>query len=96
MCEFDGTLDHPQCYFHTALTEKDIVTIIKKLTGEPAGKCGQIGLKPFCKINPAPKVNKPNPPLVFTLYASFVLWFRNICHFRKAISSGPGSPKGQP
>ncbi|KAI5012274.1 hypothetical protein ZWY2020_024408 [Hordeum vulgare] len=55
MCEFDGTLDHPQCYFHTALTEKDIVAIIKKLTGEPAGKCGQIGLKPFCKINPAPK-----------------------------------------
>ncbi|KAI4988300.1 hypothetical protein ZWY2020_029930 [Hordeum vulgare] len=35
--------------------QKDIVTIIKKLTGEPAGKCGQIGLKPFCKINPAPK-----------------------------------------
>ncbi len=44
MCEFDGTLAHPQCYFHMALTEKDIVTIIKKLTGEPAGKCGQIGL----------------------------------------------------
>ncbi|KAI5012784.1 hypothetical protein ZWY2020_025050 [Hordeum vulgare] len=39
----------------SALTEKDIVTIIKKLTGEPAGKCGQNGLKPFCKINPAPK-----------------------------------------
>ncbi|KAI5018704.1 hypothetical protein ZWY2020_043592 [Hordeum vulgare] len=55
MCEFDGTLDHPQCYFHTALTEKDIVAIIKKLTGEPTTKCGQIGLKPFCKINPAPK-----------------------------------------
>ncbi|KAI5020137.1 hypothetical protein ZWY2020_045025 [Hordeum vulgare] len=55
MCEFDGTLDHPQCYFHTALTEKDIVTIIKKLTSEPAGKYGQIGLKPFFKINPAPK-----------------------------------------
>ncbi|KAI5003410.1 hypothetical protein ZWY2020_030570 [Hordeum vulgare] len=55
MCEFDGTLDHLQCYFHTALTENDIVTIIKKLTGEPAAKCGQIGLKPFCKINPTPK-----------------------------------------
>ncbi|KAI5011646.1 hypothetical protein ZWY2020_013783 [Hordeum vulgare] len=55
MCEFDGTLDHPQCYFHTALRETAIVAIIKKLTGEPAGKCGQIGLKPFCKINPAPK-----------------------------------------
>ncbi|KAI5015452.1 hypothetical protein ZWY2020_056842 [Hordeum vulgare] len=55
MCDFDGTLDHPQCYFHTALTKKDIVTIIRKLTGEPAAKCGQIGLKPFCKINPAPK-----------------------------------------
>ncbi|KAI4996695.1 hypothetical protein ZWY2020_052037 [Hordeum vulgare] len=55
MCDFDGTLDHPQCYFHTALTESDIVTIIKKLTGEPAPKCGMVGLKPFCKINPAPK-----------------------------------------
>ncbi|KAI4995217.1 hypothetical protein ZWY2020_035120 [Hordeum vulgare] len=55
MCEFDDTLDHPQCYFRTAQTESDIVTIIKKLTGEPAGKCSQIGLKPFCKINPAPK-----------------------------------------
>ncbi|KAI4994116.1 hypothetical protein ZWY2020_028393 [Hordeum vulgare] len=55
MCEFDGTLDHPQCYFHTALTEKDIVAIIRKLTGEPAAKCGQTGLKPFCKINLAPK-----------------------------------------
>ncbi|KAI4973189.1 hypothetical protein ZWY2020_028897 [Hordeum vulgare] len=55
MCDFDGTLDHPQCYFHTALTESDIVTIIKKLTGEPTAKCGQIGLKPFCKINPATK-----------------------------------------
>ncbi|KAI4981291.1 hypothetical protein ZWY2020_021776 [Hordeum vulgare] len=32
-----------------------IVSIIKKLTGEPLAKCGQIGLKPFCKINPAPK-----------------------------------------
>ncbi|KAI4988679.1 hypothetical protein ZWY2020_035919 [Hordeum vulgare] len=55
MCDFDGTLDHPQCYFRIALMEKDIVTIIKKLTGEPAGKCGQIGLKPLCKIIPAPK-----------------------------------------
>ena len=78
MCEFDGTLDHPQCYFHTSLTEKDTVTIIKKLTGEPAGKCGQIGLKPFSKINPAPKVNKPNPPLVLLLmlhlYCVFVTY----------------------
>ena len=57
-----------------ALTEKDIVTIIKKLTGEPAGKCGQIGLKPFCKINPAPKVSNFNPPFVFTSYVSFELW----------------------
>ena len=57
MCEFDGTLDHPQCYFRTTLTENDIVSIINKLTGEPLAKCGQIGLKPFCKINPAPKVN---------------------------------------
>ena len=65
MCEFDGTLDHPQCYFHTALTEKDIVAIIRKLTGEPAAKCGQIGLKPFCKINPAPKVTKANSPSTF-------------------------------
>ncbi|KAI4996973.1 hypothetical protein ZWY2020_052315 [Hordeum vulgare] len=55
MCEFDGTLNHPQCYFRTALMENDIVTMIKKLTGEPTAKCGQIGLKPFCKINPAPK-----------------------------------------
>ncbi|KAI5000401.1 hypothetical protein ZWY2020_004990 [Hordeum vulgare] len=55
MCDFDGTLDQPQCYFHTALIENDIVTIIKKLTGEPTAKCGQIGLKPFCKINPTPK-----------------------------------------
>ncbi|KAI4992973.1 hypothetical protein ZWY2020_007286 [Hordeum vulgare] len=38
-----------------AMTESDIVTIIKKFTGEPAAKSGQIGLKPFCKINPAPK-----------------------------------------
>ncbi|KAI5012421.1 hypothetical protein ZWY2020_024555 [Hordeum vulgare] len=57
MCEFDGTLDHPQCYLRTSLTENDIVSIIKKLTGEPLAKCGQIGLKPFCKINPAPKDN---------------------------------------
>ena len=28
MCEFDGTLDHPQCYFRTTLTENDIVSII--------------------------------------------------------------------
>uniref|UniRef100_A0A8I6XXT1 Uncharacterized protein n=1 Tax=Hordeum vulgare subsp. vulgare TaxID=112509 RepID=A0A8I6XXT1_HORVV len=55
MCEFDGTLDHPECYFRTTLTENDIVSIIKKLTGEPLAKCGQIGLKPFCKINLAPK-----------------------------------------
>ncbi|KAI4967084.1 hypothetical protein ZWY2020_031065 [Hordeum vulgare] len=55
MCEFDGTLDHPQCYFRTTLTENDIVSMIKKLTGEPLAKCSQIGLMPFCKINPAPK-----------------------------------------
>ncbi|KAI5011779.1 hypothetical protein ZWY2020_013916 [Hordeum vulgare] len=55
MCEFDGTLNHPQCYFHIALTEEDIVSIIKKQTGKPLAKCSQIGFKPFCKINPAPK-----------------------------------------
>ncbi|KAI4998589.1 hypothetical protein ZWY2020_053931 [Hordeum vulgare] len=60
MCELDGTLDHPQCYFHTTLTENDIVSIIKKLTGELLAKCGQIGLKPFCKINPAPKNSPPS------------------------------------
>ena len=29
MCEYDGSLNHPQCYFHRRLPEQDIVDIIK-------------------------------------------------------------------
>ncbi|KAI5004635.1 hypothetical protein ZWY2020_031878 [Hordeum vulgare] len=54
MCEYDGSLNHPQCFFHTRLTEEDIVEMIKKLTSEPLENYAKIGLKPFCLSNLAP------------------------------------------
>ncbi|KAI5008362.1 hypothetical protein ZWY2020_009410 [Hordeum vulgare] len=54
MCEYDGSENHPQCFFHTRLTEEDIVEMIRKLTSEPLENCTKIGLKTFCLSNPAP------------------------------------------
>ena len=56
MCEYNGSENHPQCFFHTKLTEEDIVDMIKKLTSESLENCAKIGLKPFCLSNPAPTV----------------------------------------
>ena len=56
MCEYDGSVDHPQCFHHKKLAERDIVGVIKKLTGESLEECAKIGLKAFCRSNPAPPV----------------------------------------
>ncbi|KAI5012487.1 hypothetical protein ZWY2020_024753 [Hordeum vulgare] len=55
MCEFNGDLNHPQCFYNVRLEEEDFVEIVKKLSGEPVENCSKIGLKPLCISNPAPE-----------------------------------------
>ena len=62
ICEFNGNLNHPQCFYNVRLEEEDIVEIVKKLSGEPVENCSKIGLKPFSVSNPAPEVKHPNSP----------------------------------
>ncbi|KAI4997497.1 hypothetical protein ZWY2020_052839 [Hordeum vulgare] len=59
MYEYDGTVNHPQCFHHKRLSESEIVGIIKKLTGEPLEECAKIGLKAFCRSNPVPPKSDP-------------------------------------
>ncbi|KAI4990147.1 hypothetical protein ZWY2020_038510 [Hordeum vulgare] len=56
MYEYDGTVNHLQCFHHKRLSESEIVGIIKKLTGDPLEECAKIGLKAFCRSNPVPPV----------------------------------------
>ena len=52
---------------------KDINSLMKKLCGEPKQACSKIGLKPFCRANPAPEVdNFTSHP--FDLMPSYVPW----------------------
>ncbi|KAI5013503.1 hypothetical protein ZWY2020_034615 [Hordeum vulgare] len=56
MYEYDGTVDHPQCFNRKRLSENEIFGIIKKQTGETLEECAKIGLKAFYRANPVPPV----------------------------------------
>lgn len=57
MCEYTGSVNDPQHFNKTPLSDKEINAIVKLLLGESQEACKKVGLNPFCVLNPAPAVS---------------------------------------
>ena len=57
MCQYDGNLNNAQRFTNVMLDTEEINSPVKKLCGETKEACSKIGLKPFCRANPAPEVD---------------------------------------
>jgi hypothetical protein len=69
MCEYDGSVNNPQRFNKTPLSDKEINAIVKTLLGESQEACSKVGLNPFCALNRAPAVN------IFTSYTFYNIIF---------------------
>ena len=59
MCEYTGAKNDPLRHNPDDLPDDVIDDMTKSLLNESLADCGKVGLAPFCKANPAPKVNRP-------------------------------------
>ena len=56
MCEYTGAKKDPLRYSPDDLPAHVVDDMTKSLLNETLADCGRVGLAPFCKDNPAPKV----------------------------------------
>ena len=57
MYNYTGGADDPLRYSSLRLTEEAIVEMSTTLVNNKYEDCNKVGLNPFCKLNPTPKVN---------------------------------------
>ena len=57
MCEYTGAKNDPLRHSPDNLPAHVVDDMTKSLLNESPADCGRVGLAPFCKDNPAPKVN---------------------------------------
>ena len=60
MYEYDTGPYDSLCYSSVQLTEEDVVAMSTILVNGKYEDCSKVGLNPFCKLNPAPKVKIPD------------------------------------
>ena len=57
MYSYTGGTDDPLCHSSLRLTEEGVVEMATTVVNSKYEDSNQVGLNPFCKLNPAPEVN---------------------------------------
>ena len=71
MCTYTGDKKDPLRHSSVDLTDDAINEMTKSLLHESPVDCSKVGLSPFCKSNPAPKVSRRTSYFTFTLNTLF-------------------------